>query len=346
MNKLTANRRPALFVFGAAMLLSAPSRAQDPSSSANSPVAAGGVAATVDGVEIYAAQVERYVRRMLGTQTVDATIRRRAQAEALEHLIQQQMVLASLERRGEACSQQQLDLAIARFKEELARQEKSLEDYCQSLGIPAAAFERAMRWQLSWEQYLQKSLTDENLRSYFESHRRDFDGTRMRVAQILFTLPDDPAGQAEVRQRAEAVCQEIAAGKISFADAARKYSQAPSGQAGGELPWISRQEPMPEIFSQAAYRLQPREVSSPVVSPLGLHVIECLEIEPGTRTWSDVREPLTAAVRAHLFAWHASRPDVKPEIRWTGATCYFRPGTGELVVPATDRNMDAEPPAK
>ena len=56
---------------------------------------------------------------MLGTRTVDAVIRRRAQAEALEQLIQQQMVLASLERRGEACSQQQLDLAIARFKEEL-----------------------------------------------------------------------------------------------------------------------------------------------------------------------------------------------------------------------------------
>ncbi len=346
MNKLTANIRPALFVLGTAVLLSAPSRAQDASSSANSPVAAGCVAATVDDVEIYTAQVERYARRMLGTRTVDAVIRRRAQAEALEHLIQQQMVLASLERRGEACSQQQLDLAIARFKEELVRQEKSLEDYCQSLGIPVPAFERAIRWQLSWERYLQKSLTDENLRSYFESHRRDFDGTRMRVAQILFALPDDRAGQEEVRQRAQAVREEIAAGQISFSDAARKYSQAPSGPTGGELPWISRHEPMPEIFSQAAYRLQLREISPPVVSPLGVHVIECLEIEPGTRTWSDVREPLTAAVREHLFAWHASRPDVKPAIRFTGATGYFRPGTGELVVPEIDRNVDAEPPAK
>ena len=52
----------------------------------------------------------------------------------------------------------------------------------------------------------------------------------MRVAQILFALPDDPAGQAEVRQRAEAVREEIAAGKISFADAARKYSSHPAGR--------------------------------------------------------------------------------------------------------------------
>ena len=188
------------------------------------------MAATVDGVEIYAAQVERYVRRMLGTRTVDAVVRRRAQAEALEHLIQQQMVLASLERRGEACSQQQLDLAIARFKEELVRQEKSLEDYCQSLGIPLPAFERAMRWQLSWERYLQKSLTDENLRSYFESHRRDFDGTRMRVAQILFTRPDDPAGQEEVRQRAETVCEEIAAGTSPFPTPPARIPSRPVGR--------------------------------------------------------------------------------------------------------------------
>ena len=168
-------------------------RAQDTTRLLPSQALANRVAATVDGVEIDAAQVERYVQRMLGKQTVDAEVRNRAQAEALEQLIKQQIVLASLERQGEACSQQQLDLAIARFKEELVRQEKTLEDYCQSGGISVPAFERAMRWQLSWDRYLQKSLTDENLQRYFESHRRDFDGTRMRVAQILLTLTRQPA---------------------------------------------------------------------------------------------------------------------------------------------------------
>jgi hypothetical protein len=171
----------------------------------------------------------------------------------------------------------------------------------------------------------------------------------MRVAQILLTLPDlpanlpdHPAGQEEVRQRAQTLREEIVAGTVSFSDAARKNSQSPSARDGGELPWISRHEPMPEIFSVAAYRLQVGEISPPVVSSLGVHLIKCLEIEAGTRTWQEVREPLTAAVREHLYAWNAGRPGEQPDIRYTGATPYFQRGTRELVVPEMDRNVDAE----
>ena len=324
--------------------------AEDTNAPAPPQAMANRVAATVGGVEIYAAQVERFVQRILGQQTVDVAVRNRAQAEALEQLIKQQIVLASLERQGAACSQQQLDLAIAQFKEELVRQDKTLEDYCQSMGIPVAAFEQAVRWQLSWDRYLQKSLTEENLQRYFADHRRDFDGTRLRVAQILFTLPDNlpdqPAAVDEVRQQAQTLREEILAGTVSFAEAARKRSQSPSAQSGGELSRIARHEPMPEVFSQAAYRLQVGEISPPVVSPVGVHLIKCLEIEPGTRTWQEVREPLTAAVREHLYAWNADRPGEQPEVRFTGATPHFRLGTRELVLPETDRHVDSEQTGK
>jgi parvulin-like peptidyl-prolyl isomerase len=332
----------AMFAVSVAGLVSMRVWAQHVAPPRGSAAAPDRVAATVDGVDISVAQVNRYVQRVLGNRTPDEAARHRLQAEALEQLVKQQIVLSELEKRGEACSQQQLDLAIARFKDELSRQEKSVEEYCRAKGISVSAFERAMRWQLSWNRYLEKSLTDENLQQYFQNHRADFDGTKMRVAQILLAWPDDPAGRTNVERQARAIRDEILAGKASFPAAARQYSQSPSARDGGALAWISRHEPMPEFFARAAFRLQVGEISPPVVSPLGVHLIQCVEIEPGEKTWREVRDELTAAVKEHLFEWNVTCPGTRPDVRYTGAAPYFQPGTQALMIPEHNMDPDAE----
>ena len=257
-------------------------------------------------------------------------IRERLSAEALDRLVRQQLALTELARRGEACTQQQLELAVSRFSEELKRQGKSLDDFCRERRIPLSAQERAMRWQLTWDAYLAKTLTDESLQRYFEAHGRDFDGTRLRVAQIFLTIPEGDANDSRARQQAEDIRGRIAAKSLSFADAARKYSQAPSGATGGDIGWISRREPMPEAFSRAAYQLQQGELSPPVTSSLGIHLIQCLEIEPGSRTWQDVRDELASVVRSDIFDRLVDAAQGKSRIQFSGVVPHFRPGTKEL----------------
>ena len=326
----------SVLVLGAAALISARVWAQHEAPQGESDAAPERVAATVGGADIYVAQVNQYVQRVLGNRPVEEAARQRLQAEALEQLVKQQIVLAVLEKRGEACNPQQLDLALARFKDELSRQEKSLEAYCRARGIPVSALVRAMRWQLSWNSYLEKSLTDENLRQYFEDHRADFDGTKMRVAQILLAWPDDPAQRTKTEQQAQAIRDDILAGKTSFAAAAQQHSQSPSARDGGALAWISRHEPMPEFFARAAFQLKAGEISPPVVSPLGVHLIQCVEIEPGQKAWQDVRDELTAAVKEHLFEWNVTQAGTQPDVKYTGAVPHFRPGTRVVVIPEHD----------
>ena len=164
----------------------------------------------------------------------------------------------------------------------------------------------------------------------------------MRVAQILLAWPDDPAVRTNVEQQARAIRDEILAGKISFAAAAQKYSQSPSARDGGALAWISRHEPMPEFFARAAFRLQAGEISPPVVSPLGVHLIQCVEIEPGQKTWQEVRDELTAAVKEHLFEWNVTHSGTQPDVRYTGAVPHFQPGTQVLVIPEQDVDPASE----
>ena len=243
------------------------------------------VAATVNEIPVLVADVELRVRQALGDRTATEQARGLLQAEALERLIDQQKVLVQLQQRGEACTEKELDVELRRLQDEMERQEKTLDDYCQSLRIPQASLRRMLQWQLSWKRCRSKYLTDENLQRYFDRHHKEFDGTTLRVAQLLLK-PDADSTRQQLLERALEIRREIVSGKMEFGQAARKYSQSPSGQEGGTLGWISRQAPMPEYFSHAAYQLDAGEVSEPVESPYGVHLIHCLEIKPGQKRWT------------------------------------------------------------
>ena len=130
--------------------------------------------------------------------------------------------------------------------------------------------------------------------------REDLHGTWAMAQEA--NLPGPKA-----KERAAQLKQDIAAGKLSFADAARQHSQAPSGKEGGDIGWIERQQPMPEDFTRVAYSLKPGEVGEPLVSPFGIHLITVLEERPGGKQWRQVQDELRPAVALYLFRWIADR---------------------------------------
>ncbi len=83
------------------------------------------------------------------------------------------------------------------------------------------------------------------------------------------------ASHVLVKTRSEAVQlrKEIMNGEISFEDAARRYSECPSGQYGGDLGFFTRKQ-MVQQFSDAAFDLKVGEISDPVGTKFGWHIIK------------------------------------------------------------------------
>ena len=79
------------------------------------------------------------------------------------------------------------------------------------------------------------------------------------------------------------------------------HGAGPSAKAGGDIGWIERREPMPEAFSAAAFALKPGEVSLPVETTFGVHLIQVLEVKPGTKTWQEAADRLKPAATLFLF---------------------------------------------
>jgi parvulin-like peptidyl-prolyl isomerase len=222
-------------------------------------------------------------------------------------------VLAALARRKRTASEQDVEHAMQAFGKELSRRNQKLEDFLSRQDISLDSYKHVVRWQLSWKRYLDQTTNDRNLERYFEAHRGDFDGTRRRVAQILWKPSAENSVETLQRKAAE-VKQTLVSGERTFDAAAKLYSEAPTATAGGDIGWISRHEPMSEAFSKAAFQLAANEMSDPVVTEAGVHLIHCLQVEPGNKTWQEVREELIGEVRAYLFRWLADRERTKSTV--------------------------------
>ncbi|QWF51109.1 molecular chaperone SurA [Bordetella hinzii] len=80
----------------------------------------------------------------------------------------------------------------------------------------------------------------------------------------------------QARQRLEQVRQRLVSGGAKFEDMARQYSQDATAPQGGDLGWVNPGEMVPS-FEAAMNALKPGEISPPVESPFGWHLVQVLE---------------------------------------------------------------------
>ena len=99
--------------------------------------------------------------------------------------------------------------------------------------------------------------------------------TQTRLRHILIRTGDD-VSESEARRRLLDLRQRIVDGKADFAELARVHSDDATAARGGELDWLYPGDTVPE-FERAYQELKIGEVSQPVRTPFGYHLIQVLE---------------------------------------------------------------------
>lgn len=99
--------------------------------------------------------------------------------------------------------------------------------------------------------------------------------TQTRLRHILIRTSDQ-ISESEARRRLLDLRQRILDGKADFAEMARVHSDDSTAARGGELDWLYPGDTVPE-FERAYSELKVGEISQPVRSPFGWHLIQVLE---------------------------------------------------------------------
>ena len=95
-------------------------------------------------------------------------------------------------------------------------------------------------------------------------------------ARHILLTPSAKLTEAAAAERLADYRQRILAGQADFAELAREVSKDGSAKEGGDLGWATSGRYVPE-FQAALDTLQPGEISAPLVSRFGVHLIQLLE---------------------------------------------------------------------
>jgi peptidyl-prolyl cis-trans isomerase C len=250
-------------------------------------------AAVVNGKEITEVAVQRALK------PVAKENRDRARGEVVNFLVDNALVDQYLELLKIAVEPKEVEAQFETFKKEIADAKQDYAKVLERMEITESELKVEILNQLRWEKFLAQQATDEKLKKLFESSPEIFDGSMVRARHILVTPePNDEKGKAAALKKIQDIKTAVdsaiatAATKVpadtdsltkqkqlnqiandAFSAAARDYSACPSKRGGGNLGEFPRMGMMVEPFAKAAFALKPFQVSEPVATPFGYHLI-------------------------------------------------------------------------
>ncbi|MBI5168019.1 MAG: peptidylprolyl isomerase [Candidatus Eisenbacteria bacterium] len=270
----------------------APARPAAPVPAAAEGDALDAIAAMVNDEAILASDVEEQVYMFVqragaqpSRQEVDSLRRR-----VLDAMIDDRLVQAEAKRQGIAATDQelnrQLDAAIADQKERLGG-EAAFQEALKRENLTEAQLRERFRGdlakQIAMEKLRQKlfprkPVTLPEAEAYFTAHKDKFPRVPAEVRLSVIQIPPQPESTAVAAglAKAQAVRKRLAGGE-RFAKVAAEVSEDPgSAQSGGDLGFFGRGRMEPAI-ENVAFALKNNELSQPIRSPYGWHVLQTLE---------------------------------------------------------------------
>ncbi len=157
----------------------------------------------------------------------------------------------------------------------------------------------------------QVDISDDEIQEYYDDHLDEFQKPKtVEARHILIEVDQDADADkvAEAKKRAEDILQKARAGQ-DFAELAKQYSEGPSKDKGGYLGTFKR-EAMVKPFTDKAFSMKAGEISDPVRTRFGWHLIKVEKVNEATTTplidaRDDIRKKLVDE-RAKQLAYEAA----------------------------------------
>ncbi len=207
--------------------------------------------------------------------------------QIIDGLVTQKLIMQFIKNNKIEVSQADIDAELNKVREDVKSnpglEGKTLEEVLESHGGSIDDLKRDIVISLSLERHLGKDLDDKKIKSYFEQNKAVYDGTEVKASHILVDTREMETEKelAQAMEKIKKAKAEVDKGK-DFAKVAEEYSDCPSAKKGGDLGFFKRKGQMVEPFAAAAFAMKPDQVSDPIKTDFGYHIIKVTEIKKGS----------------------------------------------------------------
>jgi parvulin-like peptidyl-prolyl isomerase len=213
--------------------------------------------------------------------------------QAITFLVQQAEVEEQAKKLGVDVSDKDVDKEIARYKKQFyGGSDERYEKAVKQQGLTDEQAREAIRQQLVSKRVFDKvtgntKVTDADIKSYYDSHKTQYVQPESREVRHIL-VPK--------KQLADSLYAQLKSG-ANFAALAKKYSKDPGSAANGGKLTVSKGQTVPE-FDKTAFSLKKGELSHPVKTQYGYHIIQALSAIKAAQTTS--LSKVRASIRQQL----------------------------------------------
>ena len=236
------------------------------------------ILATVDGDPITLYELTQYGERDIRARQQGASMDR---AALLDALITEKIVQREVADKGVVVRDEDIERYVESIKERNKISDEQLKQALAAQGMTPEAYRTQIREDLQRQQLIAReirgkvSVTPEDIQRYYDAHSSEYaTPERLQVAHIVFRLaPDAPPDRvAAITAKADEVRARLKKSD-DFAALAKQYSEDATSEQGGELGWFKKGELL-EPMEQAAAKLKIGDVSEPIRTKVGLHIVK------------------------------------------------------------------------
>ena len=200
--------------------------------------------------------------------------------EAFDGLINQELLFQESRKAGIHVEKSAVKEHLAGFKQQFPTAE-AFQKALRDRGLTEAALESEIEKGFAIRKFVQERIIgkiviqESETQAFYDANPKLFLQPEMvRASHILIKVEEgaDESQKAAAEKKITTIQQKIKNGD-SFEELARRFSEGPSGVNGGDLGFFRRGQ-MVAPFEQAAFALQPGEVSDKVVTRFGYHLIK------------------------------------------------------------------------
>lgn len=263
------------------------------------------VLAKVNGLPIHssAVQGELFLRQLPD----QATSTERQQV--IERLIDRELIRQFLVRRKVTADPEQVESRVQAIRRLLEMKGENPDEVLKRFGLDDSGLKGFLALPIAWRRHVATVVTEPMIREEYLRSGARFDGTRVTASQIVrFVEQNAPESDwLSANEFLESLRRRIESGEVSFADAARMHSDSPSAANGGDLGAFEFQGRVARALAEVAFALKPGEISQPVRSSTGVHLIRVDLRQPGDLSPEDVRPQLLDEIAARLWQEQIAR---------------------------------------
>lgn len=250
------------------------------------------VIVVIDGEPYSLSDLKGYAKSHVGREFPNGDLTRigKEDQEVLEQFITERLLAAEAKRLGIRVSEQDIDDYIARLKERNRISDEELGMALRREGVTMEKYRSSVRAEIEKGEIINNqvrnrvNITSEDVERYYRLNpKRHTTGEKVRLRHILLTLPEGspPEREKELVAKALEIRKRVMAGE-DFSKLAQMYSEGAGASEGGDIGWTGRGSLLKEIDEVSFNKLSVGEISQPIRTGLGVHLIK-LEGRDGGR---------------------------------------------------------------